>query len=284
MPSSNDKRIVSGDTLVPDSVKSWDAHRFDAKTHTIGIGDLTQVELEGLRRAKEKREIEQLRHQLKIEQADLDKKKNALDEQYAQMLDEASKEAELLKAKAQQQGYEDGFSKAEAERQNLIQFFSNLQLDYKNLNVMLAHRMKELAVFVSQKIVGDTAKLHPENALKNLEILLDETRLNPSQISIKAHPVTISVIEKHLKSNPSSKALNSIQWITDEDMLPTGFVIHHEFGEVDFSMESRWKRVLAHFDLDDSAAVFMANDLMPAGYQNVRHNHASTTPATEQQP
>ena len=263
MRSSNDKRIVSGDTLVPNSVKSWDAHRFDAKTENIGIGDLSQVELEGLRRAKEKREIEQLRRALALEQNQLDQRKQAIDQQHADMINEATRESDLIRAKAQQEGYDDGFAKAESERQDLIQFFHNLQLDYQNLNVMLAHRMKELSVFVAQQVVGDSAKLHHENAVKNLEILLDETRLNPSEISIKANPVTIDVIQKHLRFNPSNKPLNSIRWVSDNDILPTGFVISHEFGEVDFSMESRWKRVLSHFDLDHTTAAFLASDLTP---------------------
>lgn len=264
MRSSSDKRIVSGESIHSTTVKAWDANRFDAKTESVGISDLTEVELEGLKRAKEKREIEQARRSLALETQTLQAQRAELEAQYAEMIEKAQKESELIKALAQDQGYKDGFDKAEQERQLLVQSLDNLRLEQQNLNTMLSHRIKEICVYVSHKIVGDSAKIHHENAVKNLEILLDETRLDPSAISIKAHPITIDVITTHLQTHSSKKPLSSIRWISDESILPTGFLIDHEFGHVDFSLESRWKRVLSHFDLDHSTASFLAADLAPS--------------------
>lgn len=141
----------------------------------------------------------------------------------------------------QQRGYETGWNAAHQERVALIQAANSVTEQFESFKKGLSEKILELAIAVSQKVVGDTLVQHPEVACVALKETLNSMQLDSKHLVLRAHPQTVKLLEAQLGD---MKELANIRVLEDTTQLQGGFILQHPEGEIDATIQSRWLRTI----------------------------------------
>jgi flagellar assembly protein FliH len=147
-----------------------------------------------------------------------------------------------------EQGYQEGFSNAQAERQTLAHLAQMMQSEFEQLKNQLAQKILDLAVLATRKVLTDTIEVHPEATLQLLHTVLEQMQLEPKNLTLKAHPNTLHLLQNHFKDNPN---WSTLQWHEDPQLQIGGFVLHHAAGAMDATIEKRWHQAMASLGVEN---------------------------------
>jgi len=149
------------------------------------------------------------------------------------------------------QGYEDGWSTAQHEREVLATAAAHIEAQFEQLKASLADKLLDLAVLTSKKVLADTVAARPDHAAVLLQQVLDTLQLDSAAIVLRANSETLRVLQIHLGD---SSRLGKLRMIEDNSQADGGFVLQHPEGEVDASIKTRWLRAIEALGKHDEDA------------------------------
>lgn len=140
-----------------------------------------------------------------------------------------------------QRGYEAGWDAAHYERTVLIQVASSLQEQFQKFQTELGDKVLDLACLVAGKILGDSVEQNLSQASAALHEIIHSMALKPDNLTLLAHPQTLEALKAQFGDESE---LSNIKLRADSNLMTGGFVLQHPEGQVDASMETRWKRTI----------------------------------------
>ena len=148
-----------------------------------------------------------------------------------------------------QAGYAEGLEAAahEAREAALTQLerfqeiTESLQQALKQIDQSVAEQLLELAVEISEKMVGSTLTIKPAVLLPIVREALASLPVQQGEISLSLNPSDAATIRQHLGEQ---FAQTGVQIIEDEQITQGGCQVRAGVAEIDASVETRWKRVL----------------------------------------
>lgn len=139
------------------------------------------------------------------------------------------------------QGYEDGWTTAQNEREVLAKAAAHIEQQFEQLKTNLADKLLDLAVLTSKKVLADTVAARPDQAAALLQQVLDTLQLDCAAITLRANAQTLQILGTHLGE---SSRLGNLRMIEDTSQADGGFILQHPEGEVDASIKTRWLRAI----------------------------------------
>ena len=154
---------------------------------------------------------------------------------------EVEKECELLKQKAQEDGFQEGLAK----------FNDHILLFEKHLS-KIQHEMQKavipLALKAAKKIVSKELELHPETVVDIVSETLSSVKQSHN-IKIFVNKQDLETLEAHKpKLKEIFEHLQSLSIQERSDVAPGGCIIETESGIINASIENQWKAIERAFD------------------------------------
>lgn len=175
------------------------------------------------------------------------------------MIEEAVKEAELIRAQAEQRGYEEGTAKAavdndrrimeEAEvrsrdgMQRLTQTVHELHRTYENWMTQYADSLSTMAIAAAERVVLSRLDGERELLVRWADEALRGTR-SASRLTIAVHPETLAELGDaldQLLSNPDLPEQTSLE--PDESVDRNSVVIRQPGGEINAGLPAQLRRL-----------------------------------------
>jgi|UniRef100_A0A7C3SK74 flagellar assembly protein FliH len=163
-----------------------------------------------------------------------------------QMLAAAKERCQLM----ERQAYEEGFVQGQKDGQEVGR--RGMEEVVQRLEKMLAalgeetkavyrrreRDLVELALLVSQKIVGRELTMQPE-AVRTLIETGFRCLQEAEQLKLRVHPQDFALLTQY---SPHSRA-PGVELVADSSIIPGGFILESDRGEVDGTLETRWEKV-----------------------------------------
>lgn len=153
-----------------------------------------------------------------------------------------------------QKGYQEGEAKGlaageEAGSDNVRQAARQLDELLQSTGQALAdiesdmgQALVTLAVRIAEKVVHDTIATRPEHLLALVDGIVHTESEHQSPLLVHVHPDDLSLIETHIASDPEKASWRAIP---DDSITRGGCRISTPLGDIDATLETRWKRVIA---------------------------------------
>jgi flagellar assembly protein FliH len=163
-------------------------------------------------------------------------------------------------------GYESGWASAQVERDSLTAATQSVLDHFLLLDQKIAPMVMDIAVEAAQTVVHDSTRIQTDLAQRLVRKCVDDMRLKSDCFVVSAHPDTLAVLDEHMKSEKKESLFSGMKLVADEAMERGGFVLSHDNGWVDQSIEARWLAAMnqlsgamayekAKFEFADSEAV-----------------------------
>ncbi len=145
-------------------------------------------------------------------------------------------------SKGYEEGRRQGESEIKTELAHVNQVFENLDEQLHALDQQVAQNLLTLAIDLAKKMTAQTLAVRPELIIP---VVQDAVRQLPGMMQplhLFLHPDNARIVRQHL-----DEQLSQDHWEIHEDaqLTPGGCRIEAGGSEVDASMETRWRRVLA---------------------------------------
>jgi flagellar biosynthesis/type III secretory pathway protein FliH len=163
---------------------------------------------------------------------------------YLQGLEQGRAEVSQQAALEDVRSDEDSQALLQALDQSLQAFEKNNAAVLQQLPVWLT----EMALGVAKKMLQQPSAENDAALLKIMQKSVEQLRQElQANCTVHAHPVTCAAVKKKLSASQST-FLNRL--CADDSVTEGGFVIRHQEGVLDFTMEARWKQVVETFCSD----------------------------------
>ena len=169
----------------------------------------------------------------------------------------SSEDLESLKMAAQEAGHQAGFQAGYAEGQQAAaqeareaalaqlerfqEITEGLHQALNQIDQSVAEQLLELAVEISEKIVGSVLAIKPEMLLPIVREALANLPVQQAEITLSLNPADAATIRQHLGEQ---FAQTGVLIIENDQISPGGCQLRAGVAEIDASLETRWKRVL----------------------------------------
>lgn len=145
-------------------------------------------------------------------------------------------------------GYKKGFEKGLIEIKNekkkkilqIEKFLVELKSSLIGLDSVIPSKIMQIAIKISEKIIKQSPLCNTKVILKETQKLLHNKNFLGNNLSIYVHPDDINVLKNNL-----GDTLKDQGWriLGDSQLLRGGLRIMSENGEIDATLESRWKKI-----------------------------------------
>lgn len=164
-----------------------------------------------------------------------------------------AEEVENIHRQAHQEGfaagYQEGRAQANAELARLAQLMASLDGALAHFDAEVSKNLLALALDVAKQMLRETLKIRPELVLPVVQEAVNSLPPSGQHPHLRLHPDDAQLVRTLLADE-----LNHYHWkiIEDARLARGGCRVETANSEVDASLESRWKRVLAAFGQDGS--------------------------------
>jgi flagellar assembly protein FliH len=154
---------------------------------------------------------------------------------------------DLGQAEGYKAGFESGRQSGEHYAQKLRALAESLDAEQLRQDEEVAKEILELALAIAQQMVSTAVKVKPQIVLSTIrEALLSMPALSGHH-RVVVHPESAEVVREWL-----AQEHNHLSWKVAEDatLEPGGFRIENGYSELDASMKTRWREVVACLGAD----------------------------------
>jgi flagellar assembly protein FliH len=158
---------------------------------------------------------------------------------------------------AREQGYRDGFAqgvkegqaKAKADAAQIAHLVASARDTCEALEARVADQVVDLAIEIARQVLRSDPKLKREALAEVAREALGHLAADAAQPQVVLHPADVATLKAHMGEELARGAWSLVE---DLRMEPGGFRIVTSSGEVDATMATRWRRVLAMLGRDGS--------------------------------
>ena len=145
-------------------------------------------------------------------------------------------------------GYAEGIADAEAVRAECRDVLSNVQNAVAQLDQHVADQLLATAIEIASQVLRQSLKVQPELLLPVVREAIGTLHPGAGQPAILAHPDDAALLRKHMGDH---LAHHNWRIIDDPSITRGGCRIELGLSEVDATLETRWRRVIASIGVDD---------------------------------
>ncbi len=157
-------------------------------------------------------------------------------------------ELEAMQQRAQQEGYEMGVQTARDEAiqlNTLITSFSNSMASMEN---EIAEQLLSLALNIAKQMVRDALTIKPELVLPIVKEAIASLAESKQHTVLRLNSKDIDIVAKHLGDELSHDGWKIIR---DDRVAAGGCKIESANGEINATLETRWRRIISNLGIND---------------------------------
>lgn len=139
-------------------------------------------------------------------------------------------------------GYREGWESAQQERMLLKQCAESFELKFNEIEAKIAPLVIELAVHAARHVVHESCELNLERTPENIKAVIAQFKLSAKEIEIVANSRTIAAIRNH---DEKDILFSKFTFVEDESLENMGFILRHDDGSYDSTIETRWDRAMS---------------------------------------
>ena len=162
------------------------------------------------------------------------------------------RETEAIRAQAQAEGYTAGYAAgmahAAADKGRLEALLHTLGESVRGHEQHMVDEVLDLALVIARQLVGEGLSVRREFILPIVSAGLNQLPQSVQRMQLMLNPADMDLVRHFLSSEPAS---GRCQLIADPTIAPGGCRIETEQCEVDATIPSRWKRLLANLGRSD---------------------------------
>lgn len=145
-------------------------------------------------------------------------------------------------------GFQEGAALAHQQATQLNDLADGLDEALKRLDQDVAEEIVALAVEIARQMVRRTLADEPSAILDTVRTALQQ--LPQSQVRIHLHPEDMALVRQYLADQPTHLHHHVVE---DEAVHRGGCRLHTPSGEIDATLETRWRRILEGLGRGDTA-------------------------------
>ena len=145
-------------------------------------------------------------------------------------------------AEGQATGYAQGRAQAATEQAQLAALVRSLTACVADHEQRLVDEVLDLALVIARQMVGEALAVKREFLLPIVSAALRQLPQNTQRVEIFVNPADLAVVSEHVAGEPLS---DRCRFVAHSTIAPGGCRIETEQCEVDATVGSRWKRLLA---------------------------------------
>lgn len=165
---------------------------------------------------------------------------------------EASSELDARRALAHAEGrtagYAAGIAAAAAERARLVALLATLNRTVGEHEQRLVDELLDLALVLARQLVGEALAVRREFVLPVVSAALRRLPQLTQRIELRLNPADIELVRTLLAAEPMGPRC---QLLEDASISPGGCALETEQCELDLTLPSRWRRLLANLGRSD---------------------------------
>lgn len=152
-------------------------------------------------------------------------------------------------AEGRKAGYEDGYKTGEVHAERLRQLAEALKVESLRQDEAIAREVLELSLYVAQQVLRTSIQAKPEGILIVIREALQSLPTLSGHHKVVVHPADAAVVREWLDGEHGH-----LSWKVTEDaqMSPGGFRFESAHSDLDASMETRWREIIACLGTDTS--------------------------------
>jgi flagellar assembly protein FliH len=152
-------------------------------------------------------------------------------------------------AEGRKAGYEDGYKTGEVHAERLRQLAEALQVESLRQDEAIASEVLELALDVARQMLRATIQAKPRGILGVIREALQSLPTLSGHHKVVVHPDDAPIVREWL-----AKEHGHLPWkvLEDEQLSPGGFRFESAHSELDASLETRWREIIACLGSDTS--------------------------------
>ena len=179
--------------------------------------------------------------------------------QIRQMLDDAERQAALVRQDAEQRGYQEGLAQAAADAEKKLkeeaelrardglqliqQAVQHLHSAHQNWMQQYAESLTRIALSAAERIVTHRLDREPELLVKWADEALQSTRA-PSSLTLAVHPETLSQFGAAFDELLASSSLPEQTHVEpDESVDRSSVVVRQDGGDIDAGLQAQLQRL-----------------------------------------
>lgn len=139
-------------------------------------------------------------------------------------------------------GFEKGRSRAEAEARRLAALLDGLALTLRELDQTVAEELLALALEVAKQMLGQALRLRPELVVPVVQEAIRTLPQFNQSLRVILNPQDAKLVNSHLAQHAAAAGWTVVE---DSDMERGGCRVEAGGSEVDATLQSRWRRILA---------------------------------------
>lgn len=193
----------------------------------------------------------QAQMQLKLEQALLQAQKKGYAEGYevgyaeGNKIGQAEGLAQGLSEGTEQghaEGYKEGQTFAKDEADHLKELNNNFSKSLLDIENEIGQNIVKLSVRIAEQVLHSSIKTHPEKILELIDDILHLNLDDSTVLQLYVNPQDHDLISKYIQNNPDTKLWRTIP---DSSIMRGGCKAHTALGDIDATIETRWRRVIS---------------------------------------
>ncbi len=149
-------------------------------------------------------------------------------------------------------GHAEGWAQAQARldehAQTLLAVASQAREAVDGLAQGMTGALTRLALQIARHVVADTLAQHPETVTHLVRQMLQEHAADAQPVRLLVNPEDAAIVEANL-----GEALTEAGWriVPDDTVARGGCRVRTRLGEIDASLETRWRNACAAIGMDD---------------------------------
>ena len=145
-------------------------------------------------------------------------------------------------------GYAAGIAAAAAERARLVTLLATLAENAGDHEQRLADEVLDLALVLARQLVGEALAVRREFILPVVSAALRQLPQSTQRVEIRLNPAEASLVRSLLESDPLGPRCEVVD---DTSIAPGGCRLETEQCDLDVTVPSRWRRLLANLGRSD---------------------------------
>lgn len=109
-----------------------------------------------------------------------------------------------------------------------------------------------LAVTIAQQVLRATLATQPEKILETIQAIFDSDVNPQTALRLRANPADLSLIKEYLHNDPT---IHSWRVHGDASIERGGCIIETDLGDIDATVQTRWKKVVAALGCEQTWAI-----------------------------
>lgn len=163
-----------------------------------------------------------------------------------------AEQLELIQKQAYQEGYatgyHDGKTTAQTDAERIGQILHDLEEAIAQLDQQVAQNVGDLSIEIARKMLTQALKIKPELILPVVRDAMNSLPVSGHHPHLLLHPEDAVLVRSYLETD---LARSGYKIIEDARIQRGGCRIENTNTEIDATMETRWKMIVAAIGRDD---------------------------------